>query len=122
MEPVFCIGSWDCPKALLRSSLEQLGSCKDGEVNSNVVCRTFIGLAPDGALEFELETDVQRRPQTWSRGEQCKVQATTGGQGLPDWWEPVRFDRLPVKRSGPVPVWAGTKLVQIQNLNLNSKK
>ena len=25
-------------------------------------------------------------------------------------------------RSGPVPVWAGTKPVQIQNLNLNSKK
>jgi len=24
--------------------------------------------------------------------------------------------------SGPVPVWAGTKLSQIQNLNLNSKK
>ena len=25
-------------------------------------------------------------------------------------------------RSGPVPVWAGTKPAQIQNLNLNSKK
>ena len=25
-------------------------------------------------------------------------------------------------RSGPVPVWAGTKPVQIQNSNLNSKK
>ena len=25
-------------------------------------------------------------------------------------------------RTGPVPVWAGTKPAQIQNLNLNSKK
>ena len=41
----------------------------------------------------------------------------SGHQGSPNRWEPVRFDR-----SGPVPVWAGTKPVQIQNLNLNSKK
>ena len=39
-------------------------------------------------------------------------------QGLQNRWEPVRFDR----RSGPVPVWAGTKPAQIQNSNLNFKK
>ena len=38
-------------------------------------------------------------------------------QGSPNRWEPVRFDRLPVK-----PVRPGTKPAQIQNSNLNSKK
>ena len=67
-----------------------------------------------------------RWPCGWWRGQACRIsawsrakEAATGSQGLPNRWESVRFDRLPVK---PVPVWAGTKLAQIQNLNLNSKK
>ena len=36
-------------------------------------------------------------------------------QGLQNRWEPVWFDRLPVKPVRPGSVWAGTKPAQIQN-------
>jgi hypothetical protein len=37
------------------------------------------------------------------------------------WWEPVRKPWEPVLPVGPVPVPSGSQLVQIQNMNLNSK-
>ena len=51
----------------------------------------------------------------------CKVSSTEPARGTrPGFAQPVGTG--PVWPVGPVPVWAGTKPAQIQNLNLNSKK
>jgi len=42
--------------------------------------------------------------------------SSTRGQGSPNRWEPIRFDR-----SSPVPVWTGTKPAQIQKNEKFSK-
>ena len=59
------------------------------------------------AVEEEAKGETVDEPSTETRSTPSTRVHLTGGRS---------------NRSGPVPVWAGTKPVQIQNLNLDLKK
>ena len=82
--------------------------------------------SPSPAAQQQQAGPPQKKKATASRWAAARTRATgTGSRARPGSLTGGNRSGLTgyrSNRSGPVPIWAGTKPAQIQNSNLNSKK